>query len=59
MSGDKLSSPANDDDLCECTERDHVELRGLLKQTQFLLRRTQQVIDRTRICRSKGNQEQA
>ena len=48
-----MASHANDDDLTNTAEKDQRELRSLLEQTQFLLRRAQQVIERTRDRRSK------
>ncbi|MEG5084642.1 hypothetical protein QUB53_29060 [Microcoleus sp. AT8-B4] len=59
MSVEKPKGPANDDELCEGSERAQAELRGLLDQTQFLLRRAQQVIDRTRGRRASEGAEKA
>ena len=43
-----MATHADDDDLTHAAERDHQELRSLLQQSQYLLRRAQQVIERCR-----------
>lgn len=52
-----MGTPANENELCDGAERDQAELRGLLDQTRFMLRRAQQIIERSRPRRPVNDQQ--